>query len=110
MYEKYEKDIAVISMKLVSIILAIFALVIVINKELFISGISIFLLAIYFAAFAWSIIKKSNNLYFTLLTLIAFSLAYEVGVTLKLLFVLAIAFASFYYIHYQLINDKTHEN
>lgn len=98
-----DETVSIISMKLTSILLLLFAVMIGVNKGFIYMPISLAGIGIYFGLIAWDKFKKSNVCYFFLLILLSISLAFEVGSSFKLVVALSIVFCAFYYLHYKLI-------
>lgn len=105
MFEEKGKLAEIMAMKLISMSLLCFSIMLFVEKDLIYTAIALLCVAIYFGCLGWNKIKRSNLLYLTLMLLFSLSLAYEVGVSVKLLLVLAIVYISFFYINYILLSD-----
>jgi hypothetical protein len=100
-----DRAISLMLLKISACILVIFSGLLIFEKQLYFSGISIMGLGAYFGLLAWQKLHKNNVYYFAILTVFSFSLAYENGVSTPLIATLGIVLTGMYYLHYCLIDD-----
>lgn len=87
-------------LKLSAVTLHIFSLVLIINAEILLTGISLLLFSLYLALFAWHVLERSHVAYISFMILFAVCVFGDKGFSKVTVFTVCTYIVSMYFVHY----------